>query len=383
LIRNPLPPPVEIQKVFSDGKQYAIRGSILRLPIHTSSLQIDYTAGSLTIPERVHFRYKLDGLDGNWQDGGTRREAVYTNLGPGQYTFQVIASNNDGVWNDTGAIIKFEIPPAFVQTKLFLAVCIAVGVSLIWLLFVLRLRQAREKIRSRLEDRLAERERIALDLHDTFFQGIQGLLLRFNTALNILPPSEPARAILADALQQSDRVMLEGRETMIDLRAKSSGTEEIADALVRVGEELVKDHPADFRVTVFGDPIPLHSIVFEEMRLIGQEALFNAFRHARPSVIEVELSYTAKEVVICIRDDGAGIDDETFKQGFRSGHMGLISMRERAAKIDGSLDIWTRLGAGTEINLRVPASAAYTRPKKRNWREWITALFAREAASAK
>jgi signal transduction histidine kinase len=255
--------------------------------------------------------------------------------------------------------------------------------ALLWLIFILRLQQARNKIRGRLEDRLAERERIALDLHDTFFQGVQGLLLRFNTAANLLPRGEPARDILEKALSQSDRVMLEGREIMIDLRAKSSSTGDLAGALVRAGTELAKDTPVDFRATVIGDPMPLHSIVFEEMYLIGQEALFNAFRHARPKVIEVELSYTANEVTLRIRDDGIGIESDVFKRGFRPGHMGLIGMRERATGIGGHVDVWTRPGAGTEINLRVPAASAYRQPTKRRWLEWLTTGTAHRSAPFK
>jgi signal transduction histidine kinase/ligand-binding sensor domain-containing protein len=373
LIRNSLPPPVTIRSIASAGKTYGNRGVPLILPRHTKELQVNYAAGSLTIPERVHFRYKLGGLDKDWQDAGSRREAVYTNLNPGHYEFRVTASNNDGVWNEEDAMVQFEVPPAFVQTKLFLALCVAFGAFSLWLLFAFRMRQAHERIRSRLEDRLAERERIALDLHDTFFQGVQGLLLRFNTAANILSPREPARAILDETLKQSDKVMLEGREIMIDLRTRARPTQDIAAVLALMGESLAREFQVEFRVAVLGEPVALHSVVFDEARLIGQEMLFNAFRHAHARVIEADLNYTEEGFAMRIRDDGVGVDADVLKRGFRPGHLGLSSMRERAAKIGGQVEIWTRSGAGTEIELRVPASAAYGQPVRLRWYKRLTA----------
>jgi hypothetical protein len=231
LVRNTLPPPVTIRSIASQGTVYANRGAILQLPVHTEDHQVNYTAGSLTIPERVHFRYKLDGSNKGWQDGASRRDAVYTNLSPGRYAFQVIASNNDGVWNETGATIHFVIPPGFTQTKWFLALCIAAGAALMWLLFMARLRQAREKIRGRLEARLAERERIARDLHDTLLQGVQGLMYTVHAGAERLPQSDPTRAMLEQALARADGLISDGRDRVMGLRRDTSGLELLEERL--------------------------------------------------------------------------------------------------------------------------------------------------------
>ncbi len=178
IVRNTLPPPVTIWSLTSEGHEYSPYAREVLLPVGTRQLQIGYAASSLSVPERVRFRYQLEGLDDAWQDVGDRREAIYTNVAPGTYRFRVIASNNDGVWNDKGATLVFTIPPAFYQTTWFYALCALLLIAVIVLLYRLRLRQATAAMRVRLEDRIVERERIARDLHDTLLQGLQGLILR-------------------------------------------------------------------------------------------------------------------------------------------------------------------------------------------------------------
>src|SRR5262249_43940362 len=186
------------------NRRYPVTSSVLRLPDDTSKLAIEYTAGSLTIPERVQFRYKLDGSDHEWQDAGGRREIYYTNLPPGEYSFHVTASNNDGVWNPAGASINFTISPAFYQTTWFRILCALVGLLLLWRLYDFRVGKIRARVRFRMEERLAERERIARDLHDTLLQGVEGLVLRFQAAANRISRREPARELLERALERAD-----------------------------------------------------------------------------------------------------------------------------------------------------------------------------------
>jgi signal transduction histidine kinase len=167
--------------VSADGSRYA-RLADLRLPAHTANLQISYSALSLSVPERVRFRYKLEGADADWQEPGTRRETFYTRLAPGKYRFRVIACNDGGVWNDEGAALDFSIAPAYWQTLWFRAACVAAFLLVLWVLYQLRLRQIASGFNARLEERVAERTRIARELHDTLLQSFQGLLLRFQTA---------------------------------------------------------------------------------------------------------------------------------------------------------------------------------------------------------
>ena len=186
LLGNPKPPTVLVEDVIADRKRYS-PGNGLRLPALTHDLEIDFTALSLVVPQKVRFRYKLEGYDSDWQDAQTRRQAFYTRLHPGTYRFQVIACNNDGVWNETGATMEFIIAPAFYQTSWFLALSVAAALAGIYLLYLLRLRQVTQQVRVRMEERLHERERIARDLHDTLLQSVQGLTLKFHAVAKQIP----------------------------------------------------------------------------------------------------------------------------------------------------------------------------------------------------
>jgi signal transduction histidine kinase/streptogramin lyase len=370
---NPIPPTV-IVRSLSDGTTEYVNSPGAVLPPNTDKVTIHFAASSLLIPQRVRFKYRLEGIDEEWQQGNGERFALYSRLPPGRYTFQVTASNNDGIWSASEASIGFTIPPSFVQSMGFKVLCAATVLALLWLCFRIKMRQMTAQVRRRLYERLEERTRIARDLHDTFFQGIQGLLLRFNTGTAMLKRDEPARAIFEDALEQSDRVMLEGRELMLDLRAASSNATELGNALVLAGNELKRMYPADFRVTVNGEPVPLHPVVFHEVHRLAREALSNAFRHSHANSIEAELHYERNQFRVCIRDDGVGIAADVLSRGFRAGHWGLPGMRERAAKLGGQVDIWSRPGAGAEIEFRVPAAAAYVTKRKRRKLGWLRAV---------
>ena len=364
LARNPLPPPVTIWSVDSGGTRFPNQGTELRLPIRTTDLQIEYSAGSLTVPERVRFRYQLQGLDRTWHDVGGRREALYTNLGPGDYRFRVIAANNDGVWNESGASIAFVIPPAFYQTRWFYALCALAGVAMLAALYRMRVRQVAARVRDRLEARLAERERIARDLHDTLLQGVQGLIWRFQAAADRIPADQPARHLLEQSLDRADKLLEESRDKVKDLRASAHDAVHLDEALAQECAQLAQLHPAKFAVSVQGARRDLHPIVREEGFFIGREALTNAFQHAAATSIEAELSYGDAVLLIRVRDDGAGIDTAVLDAGERPGHFGLLGMRERARKLGATLDIWSRPGAGTEVELRVPAHVAYVSRKR-------------------
>jgi signal transduction histidine kinase len=167
--------------------------------------------------------------------------------------------------------------------------------------------------------------------------------------------------------------MLQGRQVMLELRAESSKNMTLAEALAALGADLQTAYPCEFRVTVIGDPLPLLPLVFEEMRRFGQEALSNAFRHAHAALIEAEIHYARSDFKVRIRDDGIGIDAAVLEPGFRPGHWGLPGMRERAAKIGGRLELWSRAGAGTEIELHLAAGAAYAAAAPERFRIWTGA----------
>ncbi len=374
LHRNPLPPPVVLQAVTVGSSRYAASGS-LKLPAGTTSMRIDYVAPSLTAAEKVRYRYQLEGVDREWQDVITQRQAFYANLGPGAHRFRVIAANNDGVWNETGASIDVVIPPTFVQTKTFVFICILGAVAIVWAAVRFRVRQVSARMRLRFAERLAERERIARELHDTLLQGTQGLILRFQAVANQMAGDDARRAMIDQALERADRVMIEGRDRLLDLRASNEPTSDLVQSLTEIGEEFGRDSGTSFEVVIAGQSRPLRPGVRDEAYRIGREALLNAFRHAEARVIDVRVSFDPHLFRLRVRDDGIGVDASMLEARTREGHWGIQGMRERAKKVGGSLEIVGTDTVGTAIELSIPAAVAYLgqEPKPR-WfpllRQW-------------
>jgi signal transduction histidine kinase/ligand-binding sensor domain-containing protein len=366
LAKNVVPPPVVILSIGNQKGRLAISNAV-KFGAGTHTVEIDYTALSLSIPERVEFRYMLEGVDAEWQNVGTRRQADYSNLGPGPYRFRVIASNNDGVWNETGASFDFAIAPAYYQTNSFRVTCLAALLAALWGLYRYRLHQIAREFNMRMEERVGERSRVARDLHDTLLQGFQGLMLRLQAVYELLPQGE-AKAELEQTLDRADQVVTESRKAVHDLRLSTVVSNDLERAVRALGDELSSENSATFGLVVEGQTQELHPIVRDEFYRIAREALRNAFSHSRAQHIEVEITYAERLLRLRIRDDGKGIAPAILEEG-RDGHYGLPGMRERAAEIGAKLDIWSGIGAGTEIDLSVPGSIAYRKPLDRSrWR---------------
>jgi len=368
LHRNKLAPPVYLRSISNGSMLYPARPD-LQLPPGSANLRFDYTALSFTDPDRMHFRYKLDGVDPDWVDAGTRRQAFYTRLSPSTYHFHVIASNNDGVWNRIGATQTFTVPPTFLQSNFFAVLCLLAGAVLLWLLYVLRLRQVTAGIRSRMEERVSERERIARELHDTLLQGIDGLILRFQSIANRLRPDEPIRTLMDQALERADDVLSESRDSMKNLRP-SQTLLDISDAFAATGEAKTWGSMGKFRVVSEGAVRKLHPIVRDEVAKIGNEAIANAIKHSKAENIEVSVVYLRNRIVVTVTDDGAGISEDVLKHG-RQGHFGLTGMRERAERIRANLSVSSGIGAGTTVTLIVPAAIAYADIRGIKLRSWL------------
>ena len=374
---NKLPPPVHIEQIVADHKMYwqnlpGPASSSVRLPARTRDLQIDYTALSLTAPDKVHFKYKLEGQDPDWREVVNDRQAQYSNLPPGPYRFRVIASNNSGVWNQQGDSLEFSIAPAYYQTNWFRALCAMLGLGVVWAIYRIRVRQLHHDFALTLDARVAERTNIARDLHDTLLQSAQGLLLQLEV-LSQMQKDRPieAKEKLAEIIDRTAKAITEGRDAVQGLRASTVQTNDLARAINTLGEELATD-PANhespaFRVTIEGEPRDLHPILRDEIYRIAAEALRNAFHHAAARQIEVEIRYDDQQFRLRVRDDGKGIDLSILSRQVSEGHYGLPGMRERAKLIDGKLVVWSEIDAGTEVELRVPASAAYAAAAKRSW----------------
>ena len=370
--KMPAMPLVHVERVIADQKHYA-PGRALALPARTRYIEIDYTAPIFAVPQRVRFRYELEGLDRYWVDAGMRREALYTNLGPGRYAFRVSASNDGGPWSTSGTSSAFTIAPAFYQAGWFYALCAVACVALLTLLYRVRIAQVAARVRGQMQARLAERERIARDLHDTLLQGIQGLIWRFQAATDRIPADQPARQLMEQSLDRADKLLEEGRDRLKELRPAGSGVNDLAQAVAAEGEQLARHQSAKFQASVQGFPRELHPIVREEAFLIAREALGNAFRLSGAKGIEVEVTYDDTALHIRVRDDGRGISAPVLEASGRSQHFGLVGMRERAKKLGGKLQIWSKSDAGTEVDLSVPAHVAYRRsnaPSQRA-RSWL------------
>jgi signal transduction histidine kinase/ligand-binding sensor domain-containing protein len=358
LRRNDLPPAVLIEEITADRKGFPPTGAIKLAP-QTRDIEIRYTALSFVVPHKVKFQYQLEGRDHGWQDAGTRRQAFYTDLPPGAYRFRVKACNSDGVWNETGASLDFEVPPAFFQTKWFAALCIIFSAATLYGFYIVRMRQVAGRVRDRLAVKHDERERIARDLHDTLLQSTQGLILRFQAASNRIPEGDPTRQVLDKALERADEVLAEGRDRVLDLRVHADALRDLPTSFAATGNELAQGQAATFRTLVEGRPRQLVQRVKQESYSIGREALINAFAHAHAGEIEVQIMYGNDDFRLRVRDDGRGIESGALEAGSRPGHWGLQGMRERALQIGAQLAVWTSPGAGTEIELLIPAAVAY------------------------
>jgi signal transduction histidine kinase/ligand-binding sensor domain-containing protein len=365
---NSRPPPVNIEAVTADHVSYALEGSLL-LPARTHDLEIEYAAMSFVAPERVRFRYWLEGFDRGWHDVANRRQAFYMNIPPGRYRFRVAACNNSGVWNNGGATLSFAILPAWYQTLWFRVSGLLSLILLGYALYLLRMRQYAEALRVRFNERLDERVRIARELHDTLLQSFHGLMFKFQAVRNLMPQKpESAMQVLDEAISATERALAEGRDAIRDLRPEPAAEHDLADLFTAVGQELSAARPANghipgFCVIVEGRPKRLSPLLQDEIYRIGREVIRNAFHHAAAGHIEVELLYNEHELRLRIRDDGKGIDPRDLSVSERSGHWGLAGIRERAQRIGSSLKFWSEAGAGTEVEVRVPAAMAYEKPR--------------------
>jgi signal transduction histidine kinase/streptogramin lyase len=348
---NILPPPVHVEQIIAGGKTYPAVGSV-PLPTLTRDIEVDYTALSFVMPQRVRFRYKLEGHDTMWEDADTRRSAFYTNLRPAHYRFHVIACNNDGVWNEQGAVLDFIIPPAWYQTPWFVALGVLGVLGLCYLLYRRKVRQVAASMRIRFDERIEDRTRVARDLHDTLIQTIQGSKLVVDNARKG-PPDLARMQKAVDLLSEwLDRAVMEGRAALSSLRGSTAEGNDLAEALRRACDDCRLRKFIDASFSLRGQSREIHPISRDEVYRIGYEAIQNACVHSGGSRIIAEIEY-GPNLRLSVRDNGKGIDEETLRSG-KTGHFGLTGMRERALRIGGRLTISSSAGGGTEVILLVP-----------------------------
>lgn len=367
--RTSAPALVHVQAVAADGKALGIEGPV-RIPPGSQRVTFTYSGLILSLPERVRYRYRLDNFDHNWSEPKSTTEAVYTNLAPGAYRFRVMASNRDGFWNGAEAAINFQVQPSIWNRWWFrLAAVFAFGLGAL-ALYRYRLHQLTRQLNVRFEERLAERTRIAQDLHDTLLQGFVSASMQLHVAADRLPEDSPVKPQVGRVLQLMGQVIEEGRNAVRGLRSTTTGPGDLEEAFSRVQREVPMREDATVRILVEGRARPLHPIIRDEVYRIGREALVNAFRHSGASSIELELEYAANSLRMLVRDNGRGVDTQILRSG-REGHWGLSGMRERAERVGARLTLWSRHGAGTEIELSVPGHVAYQSPAVNGARGWL------------
>jgi signal transduction histidine kinase len=365
--KNSLPALLHVEATTMDGTEVNL-GQPMRVPSGEHRIQFHYVGLSLADPERVRYRYWLEGLDSGWSEATRNRESTFANLSPGRYRFRVMCSNSDGIWNTQDASIEFSVLPAFYQTNWFRTLCFIGLLTLLWSIYQFRVQQLRRQFAIGLEARVTERTRIARELHDTLLQTLHGLMFQFQAVRNLLPrrPDDAIKS-LDDAITETEKALAEGRDAIQGLRSEPTAKGNLAELLTATSQELAtsgtdRDEPPVFDLIEEGERRTLSPTIKNDVCRIALEILRNAFRHAHAHKIEAEIRYDDNRLRLRIRDDGKGIDPRVLKEGGSAGHWGLRGVRERAERIGARLDFWSETGAGTEVQLSVPASIAYESP---------------------
>lgn len=370
VIESPAVPPIVLTDFriagvsLLAGKNSPLQQSIsyarsIVLAHNQNVFSIEFAALSYFNTTTNRYRYKLDGIDREWNNvESEQRIATYTTLPPGTYTFHVQGSTGRGSWSEPGAALRIQILPPWWNTWQFRSSYIAGILLLAWGIYRHRCQQNELQFQIRLEERVSERTRIARELHDTLLQNFQGLVLSFQAVASTVPPNERTHQLMNAALDKADQALVKGRDSIANLRIGTEPCPDLAVSFAALGQELGVDNAVAFQLRLQGKPRSLHPAVQEEIFRIGKEALTNAFQHSQATEIEAEILYTRNRISFRFRDNGRGIDTSVLEKGGLPGHWGLIGMRERAERIHSELKIWSEAGAGTEVALDVPAPKA-------------------------
>jgi signal transduction histidine kinase/ligand-binding sensor domain-containing protein len=372
ILRDSVPVMVRIESISAGETQVNLREPLKFAG--NQNINFNYASTSLSTPELVRFRYKLDGYDQAWSDAVAPRQVTYSHLSPGSYRFRIVASSREDLWNGPETTIPFVIEPAFWQTGWFRTLCAAVVVLAIVALYRFRMYNLTRQLNVRFQERLAERTRIAQELHDTLLQGVVSASMQLDVAEDQLPDDSPTKPALRRILQLMGRVTDEGRNALRGLRTTGHDSPDLESAFSRMRQELAIDEKTGYRVITHNVRRPLRPAIRDEVYRIGREALVNAFLHAQASNVEVEVEYASSYLRIMVRDDGCGIDPQVLDAG-RQGHWGLPGMRERSEGIGASLKLRSRIGAGTEVELIVPSTIAFeSQPQgpATRWLAWLS-----------
>ena len=343
----------------------------ITLPVTANRMLIEYAAPNTNRPERIRYRYRLDGVDSKWVDARGQRTAVYTKLAPGTYRFHVMAKLEEGSWGEEARPLTLVAPPPWFQTAWFRALVGLVVLACAWTTYRLRIARISADVRLRLTAQQSERERIARELHDTLLQGVHAAILNLQAATDRMHQGEPARAHMSGALDAADRTLADSRDRIMGLRQHRPDHLDVHDSIETLGRHRAGTGATAFALCISGTARELREECREELYSIAAEAMRNAFRHAHASRVDVTITYESAQLIVDICDDGTGLPVE-FRAGGRPGHGGIRGMHERVRILGGKLTLDEGRSRGTRVLLHIAATAAYTRPPR-----WTRFLFPR------
>ena len=353
LAMNRVAPLVSIENLSVDEEPQKDTVAVTNSPVTVSPgnhrLSFEYAALSFVAPQKVRFEYRLSGFDHGWVDAGARRTAYYTNLPPGHYIFEVRACNNDGVWSLQPAMLGLRLKPFFYQTIWFYLLLVFTAGLLGYAIYLWRLRQ----VESRFQVVLAERNRIAREIHDTLAQGFVAVSVQLQIASRLLGS---APAVAQQYLGQAQDLVRSGiddaRRAIWELRSQDADESDFASKLIKMAKRVTASSAIAAKVDVHGIYHPLPAQTEDQLLRIAQEAVTNSVKHGQPTNIAMELRFTEKTVEMIVADDGCGFDGEPLSM--RDGHYGMTGMRERAEQVGGRLSVSSKKGEGTRIHVEVP-----------------------------
>ena len=338
--------PVAVEKIVVDDQTFRAGKKIVLSP-GKSRFDFYFTALSFITPQKNLFKYKLEGFDQDWIEAGTRRIASYTNIPAGEYKFRVIAANNDGVWNESGASINFYVQPHFYRTWWFYLLCLAAILTVIWYFYRVRVKLIEQQFSAV----LSERNRLAREIHDTLAQGLAGISLQLELVARMLSiKPEAAKASLDQARQLVRSNLDEARRSVWDLRSQALENNDLPAAVSESAKQLTANTSTQVQVKVGGTYRQLSRLIEDNLLRITQEAITNAIKHAQADLIRVELNYEPKILRLTVNDNGRGFDDKIQHDK----HYGLVGMKERATQIGGNVTVNSQVNQGTEITVQVP-----------------------------
>jgi signal transduction histidine kinase/ligand-binding sensor domain-containing protein len=343
---------------------------------------LGFSALSYRSPATNRYRYKLEGLDSDWTEvGSDKRRAIYTTLPAGTYTFRVQGSSLRGSWGSPSTTLRIDILPAWWQTWSFRIACAIAALAALISLYQWRLRQVSRRLTLRMEERIGERTRIAQDLHDTVLQGLLSVSLQLAVTNGKLADSEPTKPQYATILGLLRQLVEESRNAVRGLRKLTADSNTLEQAFAHLPQDLAGDDQIELRLVVEGATRAIRPLVQEEVYLIGREALANAFRHSRASLVEAVIQYQEKGLHVMIRDNGVGIDSAILEAG-RFDHYGLSGMRERAERLGAEFNVASALNSGTEIEIFVEGAIAYKNPAQARSLAWLKKIHRPARAEA-